>query len=198
MTEKDFEFMSWRIDLIPERIVIEEYEEINQRFRKFALDSVKIFKTITNDQLVRFIIYSYHKNSPFVRKITEPKHRKNQALLEAGVDLKLDEVKEIVACENEKVAELIYAFLIGENNIKFSTLMMQTDAYYKMNFKLAYGETNITKSTIESIKLLEQNLESLAHDVFFGEREMANFAMGIANRGLILSPEMNAAQNKKV
>lgn len=195
MKPSDFEHMDWRIDLCkPEIVVIEEYDELYQRFRKFALDSVKVFHDITNDQLVRFIVYAYHKNSPFVRKITEPKHRKNQALLQAGVDLKLEEVQEIIACENEKVAEMIYAFLSGENSLKFSTLMMQTDAYYKMNYKLAYGEAAINKNTIEAIKSLEQNIENMAHDVFHGERDLVNFAKGIIDRNLILSPEMNASK----
>ena len=193
MKTSDFENMDWRLDLCKAEVfVLHEYDDLNSRFIKFALDSVKVFETITNDQLVRFIVYAYHKNSPFVRKITEPKHRKNQALLQAGVDLKLEEVKEIIACEHEKTAELIYAFLAGENNMDFATLMMQTDAYYKMNFYMAYSGAAINKNTVEAIKALDQNIKSLAHDVFYGERDLLNFAKGIIDRNLILSPEQNA------
>lgn len=197
MTEQDFHDLRWRVDLIPlGESIFNQYPELKERFIE---SEEMILQSITNDQLFRYVIYCYHKPSPFVRKINEPKHRKNQALIQTGFDFKggvPEDIKRLVNNEDEKVGQIILRFLQFENNPKYAALMMQTDAYYKLNYQLAYTDVKQIKSLNGAIKDLSESIESLSHDVYSGDIEMNNFAASSSLKGLILSPEDNAHANK--
>lgn len=201
MKPEDFLDMKWRIDLLSaDEDCLEKYPDLAERLDGFNLQSLKVLETITNEQLVRYIIYAYHKNSPFVRKITDVKHRKNQALMQAGYNFKdgiTEDAQEVLNSTNEKVSDITLRFLMGENSMKFSALMMQMDAYYKYNYELAYGKVTNIKSHTAAIHELEDSIENLSHDVFSGDAELNNFVAGAKLRGLILSPEQNAHSKRK-
>lgn len=195
--------MSWRIDLPTEEPFFEAFPELIKRFEGIegvSIKGIQLLESLTNEQLVKFIVYCYHKNSPFVRKITEVKHRKTQALIKTGFNFSKgipQDVQDIIACVNVNVADMILKFLIGENNMKFSALMMQTDAYYKFNYQLAYTDVKSIQVMTKAINDLGHNIENLAHDVFSGDKDLNNFVAGAGLRGLILTPEQNAHSNRK-
>jgi hypothetical protein len=203
MKEEDFKDMAWRIDLLTgEETVFSNFPDLVKRFEEIegvSITGLQLLESITNNQLVQFIVYCYHKNSPFVRKITEVKHRKSQALIQIGCKFPEgipEDIQGVINCENMKVADMVLKFLIGENNMKFSALMMQTDAYYKYNYKLAYGDVTNVKSLMQTVNEIYDSVQSLSHDVFSGDRDMSNFVAGAATRGLIITPEMNAHKKK--
>jgi hypothetical protein len=200
---EDFEEMSWRLDLIrEEESIFDLYPDLIKRFdgmQGISLTGINVLNSITNEQLIKFIVYCYHKNSPFVRKITEVKHRKSQALIQVGCKFAEgipEDIQEVINCKNQTVADMILKFLLGENNLKFSALMMQTDAYYKYNYKLAYEETTNLKGLMGAVNELFDSIQNLSHDVFSGDREMANFVAGAGVRGLTITPEQNAHRKK--
>lgn len=203
MKEEEFSEMQWRLDLITaDESIFDLYPDLVKRFdtvEGISLSGINLLESINNEQLIKFIVYCYHKQSPFVRKITEVKHRKNQALIKVGFAFTTnipEDIQSLINCENEKVADMILKFLIGENNLKFSALMMQTDAYYRYNYKLAYGEGGNTKSLMQTVGDIYDSIQSLSHDVFSGDRELSNFVAGAGARGLIITPEMNAHKKK--
>ena len=202
MKDDEFIDMRWRIDTLPvDESCIESFPDLAERLDGLNLDSLRVLKEVTNDQLIRYIIYAYHKNSPFVRKISDVKHRKNQALSKAGYDFKkgiTEEIDSILRTENEKVADLTLRFLMGENSMKFAALMMQMDAYYKYNYELAYKEVKSIGQHTKAIHELEDSIENLSNDVFSGDAEFNNFVAGSRLRGLILSPEQNAHKKRKI
>lgn len=198
MKPEDFIDMKWRVDLLPlDQLCIDKYPELAQRMEGVAEfhKHLNFLENITNDQILRYIVYAYHKNSPFVRKITDVKHRKNQALIQAGYSFANgipEDVQSVLDTTNEKVADMTLKFLIGENSMKFSALMMQMDAYYKYNYQLAYGTVTNIKSHTAAIHDLEESIEQLSHDVFSGDAELNNFVQGAKQRGFILTPEQHA------
>ena len=203
MKDEDFKDMSWRVDLLTgEQSIFESFPELIQRFNGIegiSLSGINMLASITNEQLIKFIVYCYHKQSPFVRKITEIKHRKTQALLKAGFTYTSgmpEDIQELIDCQNEKVADMILKFLIGENNMKFSALMMQSDAYYRYNYKLAYSDVTNVKSLMQSINEIGQNIEALSHEVFSGDKDLSNFVGSASLRGLIITPEQNAHKKR--
>lgn len=196
MREDDFIDMKWRIDLLgAEDDCLDRFPDLDERMHGFMLHDLKVMQNLTNEQLMRYLIYAYHKNSPFVRKITDVKHRKNQALIRAGFNFSdgiPEDVKLMLDCKDEKVSDMTLRFLMGENSMKFSALMMQMDAYYKYNYELAYKDVKSIGQFTKAIHELEDSIEGLSQDVFSGDVELNNFVAGAKLRGLILSPEQNA------
>lgn len=189
MKPEDFATMKWRIDtLTKDQSCLDEYPDLAETLKGKLNEP--ILTTITNEQLVRYIIYAYHKGSPFVRQTREVKHRKNQALKQAGCENFNEEILGLVNNTNESVPKLILTFLIRENDMKFSALMMQTDAYYKYNYELAYTDAKSVKSLTQAISDLEASIESLSHEVFSGDRDLVNFLA--SSKDYVLSPEQFA------
>lgn len=203
MKEEDFKDMNWRIDLLSDdETVFTNFPDLVKRFEGIegiSITGLSVLQSMTNEQLIKFIVYCYHKNSPFVRKITEVKHRKSQALIQCGCKFTEgmpEDIEGVINCENQQVADMVLKFLLGENNLKFSALLMQTDAYYKYNYKLAYGENTNIKSLQGAISDIYESIQSLAHDVFSGDRDLANFVAGAGIRGLVITPEQYAHRKK--
>jgi len=202
MTPDDFIDMRWRIDLLSEtENCLTAFPDLGERMDGLLLNDLKVLTSITNDQLVRYIVYAYHRFSPFVRKITDVKHRKNQALIQAGFSFGKDgvpeDIQELISTTNERVADITLRFLQGENSMKFSALMMQVDAYYKYNYELAYTDAKQISQLTKAIHALEDSIESLSQEVFFGDTDLNNFVAGSKLRGLILTPEQFAQKNKR-
>lgn len=195
--------MRWRIDqLSAGEDCLDKFPDLEERWgEEFQLRNIMVLQNLSNDQLVRYLIYAYHKQSPFVRKITDVKHRKNQALIQAGFDFKNgipEDIQAVMNGENETVADMILKFLMGENSMKFSALMMQMDAYYRYNFQLAYGNVSNIKSHNAAIRELDESIEQLSQEVFSGDTELNNFVAGAKLRGMIITPEQFAHKKKGV
>ncbi len=108
-----------------------------------------------------------------------------------------EDILEVINSENQNVADMILKFLIAENSMKFSALMMQMDAYYKYNYQLAYTDVKNIGQMTKAINELGQNIEGLSHEVFSGDTELGNFVASAGLRGLILTPEQNAHTKRK-
>lgn len=107
-----------------------------------ALEWTKYF---TKEQLMKYVVFCYHKSSPLISSIEEIKKRKIQALTLAGVDVnKVQEnpdakliLANILLSRHEFTTRLTLHFLKHENNLLWSEYVQLQDileeATYEMN-----------------------------------------------------------------
>lgn len=90
---------------------------------------------ITPEQLIKFIVFCYHRQSPFINRIAELRERKTQALLSAGIEIdKLQINKEakkmlanILLSRHEFTSRLALHFLRNENNVLWNQYLHLSD-----------------------------------------------------------------------
>ena len=97
-------------DLPYDRKVIEVYPELAEMFHDLK-EQYKSFIEVTSDQVLRYIILTYHFNSPLVQSKADLMWRKKQAMLLAGVKTNdkgffCEEAMKIIANQHAKAIDL--------------------------------------------------------------------------------------------
>lgn len=81
-------------------------------------------------QILRYIELVYSKDSPLAKQEFDIKDLKRKAAIEAGLDPEKDMVQEIMALENEEVANLINFYLTQvQNNYEWTNLMTNLELF---------------------------------------------------------------------
>lgn len=205
VTAFDFTGMKWNLYGIPKTIPItQEFPELKEIFQEWLDEAKHGLGYLTKDQVIRYIIFTYHKQSPLIKKVVDIMMRKKAALQLAGVEqLDHEEVVEMVGNENRYVTEAIITFLKFERDIDYMALTMQIEAYYSWN-KAIMEDTNKTTDlknrtvVFKTIKELKTNIDDLSESVFRGDTTLANHmaVSQVLEARKLITPEQYAAKSK--
>lgn len=196
----DFSAMRWNIKEVPDNVaVMVKFPELYQIFQEYEKQSFEI-PAMTTDQIVRYIIYVYHKRSPLVKKISDIFQRKYQALVYVGVrDFEKDYIKAFYTNENQHVVNAIMLFLKFEADMDYMALTMQTETYYNWNQAIASDSSKSAdmknNTTIfKTIRELREEIERLAEKVFHGDTNLVDFVaqQKVLSERKKITPEDNA------
>jgi hypothetical protein len=153
--EQDFEKMKWNIFLTPlHENVLDVFDSLAAIF-KSAMQPLKECTAITTDQLVRYIIYCYHFNSPVARE-DNLLLRKRDALILSGVEPDANgnysaEIMKIVAHSDEAANYCIMHFLKHENKLDWIELQAKLSVYYQV-LELLMAESQLAGTkTVEDV-----------------------------------------------
>lgn len=176
--EKDFSVMRWRIDTAPAK----NYPDLMDRFIEFGG-----FKTdsLSNDQLIKYIVFCYHRRSPFVEKIENLIERKAEVMnrLKVGTDKDgyfAKDVQDIIRSSDDKVGKMIIQFCKFENSLVYTALIQTQEAYFKLfeQMNAVISDTKESKDVADvliKLEKIEDRMKKLANELFLQDKEQANF-----------------------
>jgi hypothetical protein len=190
--------------------VLKEYAELSDMFYDMK-NQLGSFETLTSDQVVRYIVLTYHFQSPLVQSKADLMWRKKQAMLLAGVKTNQDgffceEAMNIIANRNAAAIDLKMRFIRFENNLDWVELSALTEVYYdyirtisdesqSTGNKTASDIFKVKQAIIKESEGLKNKIDTLSSKVFKGDIELANYIGSTIvkeERRLRLSPELNA------
>lgn len=140
-SDNEFSRMKYNIhSLAPDQHVFEAYPMLRIMFEEVVTDfpEDKAWRTyIDENQLVKYIVYTYHRLSPLVAKIPSIIERKKEALILAGVNLEslthILEAKEligkIILSRHEFTSHLSLQFLKQEDSLTWLELNRVMESY---------------------------------------------------------------------
>jgi hypothetical protein len=182
LKDKDFASMKWRIDLVPMndkvRDTLPDVADIFLEFSKFSTTS------LSNDILIRFIVFCYHRKSPFVEKIDNIIERKvavlNYLKVVDNEGKYPDDIQKILKSSDAKTAKMIYQFCKFEDSLTYFALVTTTETYIAMNERLGeeISSAKDSKDTVDvMIKLdkIEERIDKLADKLFKRDKDLKDF-----------------------
>jgi len=179
--------------------VCKEFPDLHNIFYEFEQEEFQ--GIVTFDKIVRYIIFCYHKDSPFIKRQLEVGVRKERSLIEAGFTKEFpSEVLAILNNDNEVVVKMICQFLKFEKNMRYANLMFMYESYWNTTVAVGLYRTQMkdaataTKLTNEMTDLMNK-IENEADKVFCGDIQLAEkvSANQVLEKRTPISPEQNNA-----
>ena len=202
-------------DLAYDRKVIEVYPTLAEIFYDLK-EQLKGFVEITSDQVLRYIILTYHFDSPLVQSKADLMWRKKQAMLLAGVKTNDkgffgEEAMKIIANQHAKAIDLKMRFIRFENNLDWVELSALTEVYYdyirtitdesqSTGNKTASDVFKVKQAIIKESEGLKNKIDILSSKVFKCDVDLANYVGSTIvkeERRYRISPEVKAEVDSK-
>lgn len=198
----------WRIDNVPiDKKVLDEYPELNDIFKPI----VKAYKEagantdISLDLLVRYIVLTYHRFSPYSINEQNIIKRKIDVCELIGLNPEKDVAVAIIDNKNRFVNNAAMYFLQQEGDMDWLELNQYLDAYYQIMAALTDGSNDSEKKTtpqdiaktklgiVKDMKEIKREIETLSAKVFREDTNLLNFVEQYRRDEqesfIILSPE---------
>lgn len=182
IVENDFSKMKLDIHTLPlDESCQNTYPEIANIFLEWSKYRTE---SLTNDILIRFIIFCYDRRSPFVEKIENPIERKiavlNHLKVPAINGVFPDDIQKIVKSLDGKTAKVIYHFCKFQDSLTYFALVTTTETYISLNEKLGeeIGSSKESKDTVDvMIKLqkIEERIDYLSDKLFKRDTDLKDF-----------------------
>lgn len=199
----EYSKMKWNIYEIPREVRITiHFPELYEIFKEFESGKDFDLTCMNKDQIFRYIVYTYHKRSPLVKKVTDIFQRKHLALKMVGVvDFELEEVKDIFTNDKPVLVEAILQFLKFECDMDFMALTLQVEAYYNWNKALVVdtGKSLDIKnrtSIFDTIQKVKKSIDQLSEIVFQNDTTLRDSIAKyqVVSERKALTPEERAAK----
>lgn len=195
--------------------ILKEYPELSDIF--FGMDAqLGSFDELTADQVLRYIILTYHFDSPLVQSKADLMWRKKQAMMLSGVTANSDgffckEAMEVIANRHAGAIDLKMRFIRFENNLDWVELSALMEVYYdyirtitdesqSTGNKTASDIFKNKQSIIKESKTLKNEIDLISNRVFRGDVDLQNYVGSTIvkeERRLRISPEVNAEVKKQ-
>lgn len=202
-------------DLPPNKKVFEAYPELKDIFSDLG-KQLSSFLELTSDQVLRYIILTYHFNSPLVQSKADLMWRKKQAMLSAGVKADKsgffsEEAMKIIANQQPQAIDLKMRFIRFENNLDWVELSALTEVYYdyirtisdesqSTGNKTASDIFKVKQAIIKESEGLKNKIDTLSSKVFKGDIDLVNYVGSTIvkeERRYRISPEVKADVDSK-
>lgn len=180
--KNDFAKMKWPLHLLDRKTMWIQYADLKNRF----LEYLDIYTpSLTNDDIVLFIVYCYHRYSPFVEKMDNIIERKVAILKYLNIEPKADgkyapDIQDILRSNNEVIGKMIIQFVKFENSLTYFAFVQAVETFFAMNTQMA-KELSTAKEAKEAgdviIKLnaVEDRIDKLADKLFQRDRDLKDF-----------------------
>lgn len=182
LNEKDFQNLKWPLHQLPlSEKCLDSYADLSDIFLEF-----KNYKTdsLTNDLVVRFIVFCYDRKSPFVEKMENILERKIAVLNYLKVPDKngqyAEDIQRIIKSNDSKTAKLIYQFCKFQDSLTYFALVTTVEVYISMNEKLGNEmdgakESKDTADTMIKLEKIEDRIEKLSNKLFKRDADLKDF-----------------------
>lgn len=228
-TETDFAAMRYPINLIPDgqlfekspvlrsiygstlTSILEAIEMGTDKSDTTYADMMKWEQYINREQLVRYIVYTYHRLSPFVQYADIAK-RKKMVLEYVGINLKKADTipaqkelfNSIILSHHQFTGHLSLNFLKFENNLKWTQLVRAMEAWEDALYQMQQDHDGTEKkSAVEIAKtktelykgaqLYKNDIDRLSAELMQEDLALANMVSSHLfiekNKRRIVSPE---------
>lgn len=187
IADKEFEKMKWNIHNVPlDASCMDKFPEIRKLFMEFPMQ----FRTesINYEQIIRFIIFCYHRRSPFVEKLENVVERKVAILNYLQVPKKDNEwgqdVQRILKSADNKIAQMVYHFCKFEDSLTYFAYVTTVETYIMMNEKLGDAidsakDSKDTADVLVKLDKIEERIEKLADKLFRRDKDMKDHVASI-------------------
>lgn len=182
ITEKDYLHLKWRVDTpSDEESCIEKFPELRNIFQEYLSMTTD---SLSNDQLIRFIVLCYDRRSPYVEKIDNIMERKVAVLNFLRIPTVggtfPDDIQSIIKSADSKTAKMVYQFCKFQDSLTYFALVTTVEAYIGMNERLGeeISTAKDSKDTAEvMIKLskIEERIDTLSDKLFKKDNAMKDF-----------------------
>lgn len=156
---------------------------------------------IDKNNIIKYIVYVYDKNSPYRIKYKDITQRKVRAVIDAGFELQgnkfPEHIEDVLQGRNHKVCDMIIAFLKLHCDINYQHLVMLETMYDKKMKEVLLGGGNEKVKELNDIKtsLETTQKELLTHDQDKGL--VISLYKSIISDKLEMAPEDIALKIKK-
>jgi len=197
-------------DLPLNKKVLDVFSDLANMFSDLK-PQLSSFEELTADQVIRYIILTYHFQSPLVQSKADLMWRKKQAMMLAGVKPNKDgffneEAMKVIANQNPFAIELKMRFIRFENNLDWVELSALTEVYYdyirtisdesqSVGNKTASDVFKVKQAIIKESEGLKTKIDMLSSKVFKGDVDLANYVGSTIikeEKRLRVSPEVKA------
>lgn len=205
ISPNDYTDMRWNIhEVPPEKAVTVIFPQLYNIFQEFEEGEGFDIQSMSKDQVFRFIIYTYHKKSPLVRKVQDIFQRKQYALFLCGVkSYEEEEIKDLFGNDNRRVVDAVMQFLKFEGDMDYMALALQIEAYYSYNQALISdsGKSLDIKnraSIFKTIQDMKANIDKMSEKVFHSDNGLADYmaSQRILEERRAITPEENARKRQ--
>lgn len=194
--ERDFNKLIVNVRSVPkERSLLRAFPEL-AKHREFKVQ----FEKLNKDNVIRYVVYMYDRNTPFRRKFPDILKRKIEAAKEAGFKISEggmfeEEVETLLRGKDNKVNDMVCAYARIHKNFKYSFFITMEEIFYSLMRSIVDGDLkNIAELKKTQLELDETMNELLTDDKnpFLIER----FLRYIEKERLALRPEDIARKHK--
>lgn len=178
LRESELTKMRWRIDKQP----ASSFKDLMDRFEEFKSSQTV---NLSNEQIINYIVWTYHKNSPFVERFENIIERKAEVLKYLGVKPQKDgyfaeDIQKVIKSSDEVVGKMVIQFVRFENSLSYYALVQTLESYCKLLDQLGeeVGSSKEAKETTETIikmKKVKEAVDELAAEVFRQDAYQADF-----------------------
>jgi hypothetical protein len=192
----DYGLMKWKISDVPlDKSVLDTFPELQSIFaglnfeKKFGKRAV-----LDYDKAIRYVIYTYHRQSPLIQVISDVIKRKVHVMEMLGI--KKGEsgrfskaIEEIIYSRNELIAHLTIHFLKYENDRLWAKYCVNCELYWRaMHLIMKEGELkqDDKKKTVDDVlktqlenkkKLIDIEKDMMAQEqILFEDKPLTDFA----------------------
>lgn len=181
--DSDFDKMKWNFNLLsPSSSITKIFPDLGAIFSEY-----KNIRTdnLTNEQILRYIVLCYHRNSPFYNKIENLMERKREVMnyLKAMVlddGLYPNDIQLILRSVDATVGKAIVHFCKFENSLLYLAFSQTMEAYLGLLDQFTVKTTSNKESKdiqdmILKMGQVEQRLDSLSIKLFQQDKLQADF-----------------------
>lgn len=204
----------WQFDAIPKgEKCYEFYPELADLFKPIVKAYADTYNSegINLDILLRYVVLTYHRHSPFATQEQNIIKRKIDVCAYIGLNVEDKSVEQIIANRNLFANSAALYFLKQESNMDWLELQEYLEAFYQIMSALTDGTMQETSKTaqdvaktklaiVKDMKLIKAEIETLSAKIFRDDSDLLNhverFKRAEEEAFVVLSPE-NYVQKKR-
>ena len=152
---EDGKQMKYNVLIPKDQSVLETYPDLAAIFEDMREQLISV-DGMRADQVVRYIVLTYHLKSPLIQREENILQRKKRAMQIIGMttDKKgffSQHIMTVIANKNQKTIDLIFRFLRFENNIDWCELCALTELYFDYQKVISEETAGSDKKTAADI-----------------------------------------------
>lgn len=194
--------MKWNISSVSKKGVLDTFGDLKEIFSEVK-EHVDQITCLSADDFVKYIVYTYHKESPYARDIQDIVRRKFAILDYLGVKYKGNEdVLNLVRGRNQFCNIIAIHFCKFENSLDWMEYCMLLEFY--ISAQQAISDEDLGKSKIaaeawtkrfevkEKLTALKKDIDALAERLFKNDLNNTDWALTYMRKernGLKIFPE---------
>lgn len=196
----------WRIDTVPtSEKIYEHYPELADVFKPILKAYTEASAPLSDDQLIRYIVLTYHRFSPYAINEQNIIKRKIEVCEYIWLDTNKPQIEAVIANKNRFVNNAAIYFLKQEGDMDWLELQQYLDAYFQIMEALTDGTTESEKKTtpqdiakvklaiVKDMKEIKREIEVLSARVFRDDNDLLGhverYKRSEEESFIILSPE---------
>jgi hypothetical protein len=191
--KEEFSAMAFNVFSVkPEKDLLEHFKKMN------LLKSFSLYKGAMANEVIRYVLYMYDKNSPLREMFPDLKKRKSEAALLAGLSGGA-RMKKVFDMKDEGVLDMIDEFVRHQNNRIWALIVSNEETFYEYQSSLIRNVTadkdmdtlkalQIKSKLMDDCDTINARLEAYYRKLYGDNEEL----LAIVSKRQRITPEMIA------